>query len=159
MAPPKTAGALRGTVHGSILNGLVTFTVRALPLPPTIIDFLQMNTASVAEMLSHEQADLDELMDDPESGDLNRALPATEFWAQLENLLSKAGGDWAGAADRTWSFGPKRVGANLLLDPASSGKIRFVQLRTRNRTDHVDYDSANICWHLLMQKANHQIRH
>ncbi|WVR07229.1 hypothetical protein IAU60_004270 [Kwoniella sp. DSM 27419] len=135
MAPPKTTGAARGTVHGSVLNGLVSFTVRAMPLPPKIIDFLLSQTSTIRSMLvqKREQANEDEENQEERdagegtgtSQDQSKVLSAEQFWIQLEKLCNSSGPDWAGAADRLWSFGPKRMGANILLDPAGKNQLRL----------------------------------
>ncbi|WVW83684.1 hypothetical protein I302_105705 [Kwoniella bestiolae CBS 10118] len=132
MLPPKTAGAPRGTVHGSILNGLVTFTIRAIPLPPAIIEMLLSNTNTIGSMLvqkrdqSSEDEENQEERDVGEGGaEQSRTMTPEQFWSELEGLMNKAGGDWAGAADRVWSFGPKRMGANVLLDPAGKSQLRL----------------------------------
>ncbi|WWC93976.1 hypothetical protein V866_000814 [Kwoniella sp. B9012] len=132
MLPPKTAGAPRGTINGSILNGLVTFTIRAIPLPPAIIEFLLSHTSTIGSMLvqkrdqSNEDEENQEERDAGEGGaEQSRILTPEQFWSELEGLMNKAGGDWAGAADRVWSFGPKRMGANVLLDPAGKSQLRL----------------------------------
>ncbi len=132
MAPPKTKGAPRGTVNGTVLSGLVNFTIRAIPLPPPIIDFLLSHTASIANMLSQRgsRADEDEASEarDAVEGtqDHGRTLTSEQFWTDLERLLRETGGEWAGAADRVWGFGPKAIGANLLLDPVGTPSLRLV---------------------------------
>jgi ribosome assembly protein 1 len=132
MAPPKTAGAVRGTAHGSVFSGLVTFTLRALPIPPKITQFLLDNTATMARMLSTRSgsdAEMDE-QDELEAGEghqgqnTHRLMSPEQFWSELEDLCKSAGGEWVGAAERIWSFGPKRLGANVLLDPQGKSSLR-----------------------------------
>ncbi|WWC70408.1 uncharacterized protein I206_104358 [Kwoniella pini CBS 10737] len=132
MAPPKTAGAPRGTVNGSILNGLVTYNIRAVPLPPKIIEFLLSQTNTIGSMLVQKRDQINEEDENQEERDAgeatteqSRKLTPEQFWAELEGLFNKAGPDWAGAADRIWSFGPKRMGANILLDPHGKNSIRL----------------------------------
>lgn len=137
MAPPKTKDAPRGTVHGSLFNGLVTYTIRAVPLPEKIFEFLQANMSTIANMLTQNQSEdggvtIDEDRDasdgaSHETGQV-RVLTSEQFWNELESLFAKAGLDWSGAADRIWTFGPKRIGPNLLLDPAGKNKLRQVRL-------------------------------
>jgi len=130
MAPPKTAGAPRGTIHGSVLNGLVNYTIRAIPLPPKIVQFLLSNTTTMSKMLSQRSETSDEADDQDglEAGEGvqsgQRVLTAEQFWEELEALFKKAGPDWAGAVDQIWAFGPKRLGANLLLDPQGKTNLR-----------------------------------
>lgn len=130
MAPPKTKGAARGTIHGSLLDGLVTYTVRATPMPPKITDYLLANTQSIARMVAQRQGDAegDETREQRESGEAQstRSKTPEQFWSEVEGVCAKAGGDWVGAADRIWSFGPKHVGANLLLDPVGKSAVRYV---------------------------------
>ena len=132
MAPPKTKDASRGTVLGTVLSGLVDFTLRAAPLPSAITDFLLSHTSSMANMLSQREHDVeeDERSDarDAVEGtqERGRTLTSEQFWAELESLLHNIGGEWTGAADRVWGFGPRRMGANLLLDPVGKKTLRFV---------------------------------
>lgn len=44
MAPPKTKDQPRGTICGSVLGGLVSFTVRAIPMPGPITSYLSKNS-------------------------------------------------------------------------------------------------------------------
>lgn len=132
MAPPKTAGAIRGTIHGSVLSGLVTYTIRAVPLPPKVTEFLLANTAAMSKMLS-QRSDTSEEADEQDSLETGegvqqtqRELSPEQFWSELEGLFKRAGPDWAEAVDRIWSFGPKRLGANLLLDPVGKQALRCV---------------------------------
>lgn len=130
MAPPKTPNATRGTIQGTVFGGLVNFTVRAVPLPPAIMTFLQANTSTINNMTSQRHRDQAELDDDErEAGDStqdnSRVLTSAQFWEELEALCDKAGGEWVGAAERIWGFGPKRMGANLLLDPMGKTALRW----------------------------------
>lgn len=130
MAPPKTAGAARGTIHGTVLSGLVNYTIRAVPLPPKVTEFLLANTATMSKMLSQrsdtsEEADEQDTLETGEGVQMaQREISSEQFWQELEGLFKKAGPDWAGAVDRIWSFGPKRLGANVLLDPIGKNVLR-----------------------------------
>ncbi|KAK8864214.1 hypothetical protein IAR55_001460 [Kwoniella newhampshirensis] len=132
MAPPKTSGAPRGTIHGSVLSGLVNFTLRAVPLPASVIDFLLVHSNTIASMLvqkrdkASEDGEYVEERDSSQGGhEQARVISPEQFWTELNALFNKAGGDWAGAADRIWSFGPKRMGANVLLDPIGKSQVRL----------------------------------
>jgi ribosome assembly protein 1 len=50
--PPKTPGFPRGTVHGASFQNLVTFTIRAVPLPEVIADFLRSNLVVIKRLLA-----------------------------------------------------------------------------------------------------------
>ncbi|EIW70862.1 hypothetical protein TREMEDRAFT_68249 [Tremella mesenterica DSM 1558] len=134
MSPPKTPGAQRGTIHGSLLNGLVTFTIRAIPLPSSITEFLSLNGTTIGSMIvqhrphSEDSSDSSDLATD-ERTEGSRVISSSEFWSTFSTLLDEAGSEWQGASDRIWSFGPKRIGANILLDPP--GKPTTSRLRSR----------------------------
>lgn len=152
MAPPKEGGA-RGTITSAIYDGLVEIQVRAVPLPENITEFLLAHQSTIASMFTKAKPDAGKKPkpsadgtdtpkstaeeDDSDSEDEDedatveerneetRSMPVDEFWTQLSALFDKAGPDWAGAADRIWAFGPRRVGANVLLDPVGSSNARL----------------------------------
>jgi ribosome assembly protein 1 len=134
MAPPKTQGASRGTIHSSLLSGLVTFTLRAIPLPPRLIEFLQSHTSSISNMLyqrNDNEGEAEREQEEMESAgdgtlEQGKILGSEEFWVELEKVCAGLGGEWAGVAERVWGFGPKRLGANLLLDPIGKKSLRWV---------------------------------
>ena len=103
-----------------------------MPLPEKVIEFLQANTNTIANMLTQNREEGEgsaEIEGDRDASDgleqgQARLLTSEQFWTELEGLFAKAGPDWAGAADRIWTFGPKRIGANLLLDPSGRSKLR-----------------------------------
>ena len=161
MAPPKTSGAPRGTVTNTVLS-IVTYTIRALPLPPAIYEFLSSHIATIAKVASQQrqeelpegdEIDDDGLIDvDATTGEQTqaqaqeeaRAMSTDQFWAELERLCAKAGGDWSGAADRIWAFGPKRVGTCLLLDPPGATQPRLRERARREQEAHVNgHSDAN----------------
>lgn len=126
MAPPKTEGAPRGTVHGSVASSLVNYTVRAVPLPSEVTNFLLANAQTLRRLQQDKRMAQDEsAAGESESQDVvgqhgtsSKAVQTDQFWAQLEALLDKAGPDWKSVADKIWAFGPRRVGPNLLIDQA-----------------------------------------
>ena len=137
MAPPKTPGAPRGTVQNTLF-GIVTYSIRAIPLPPAISEFLLSHTTTIrrvvsqqldtgAEALEGEEGDVDGTGEQTQSQaqDSVRQLSPEQFWDELEAVCQKGGGEWVGAADRIWSFGPKRMGSCLLLDPQGSSHLRW----------------------------------
>ncbi|WVQ77258.1 hypothetical protein IAR50_006941 [Cryptococcus sp. DSM 104548] len=141
MNPSKApSGKPRGTVESQIGSGSVKFSVRAVPLPKGVESFLGRNRGLIRKMLvgkrsttedeADNEAELDETESDPilEEEDAEQSKKAAnpeEFWQELERLFNAAGGDWVGAADRVWSFGPKRVGGNVLLDPVGKSALRL----------------------------------
>ncbi|ORX36874.1 translation elongation factor 2 [Kockovaella imperatae] len=141
MAPPKTAGMPRGTVQTNLL-GILTYTIRAIPLPPAISEFLLSHTTTIRRLVSQHTAQADDRSEDDhadvdvdadgtaeqthtQAQEQARSLTPEQFWEELEAVCRKAGGEWVGAADRIWSFGPKRMGSCLLLDPQDTQQLRL----------------------------------
>lgn len=131
-----------------------------MPLPEGVETFLLSQQGAISKMLVRERGDKEDEeetdvqegteggsaeSEGPEGQQEARQLSPEEFWTELERLLNKAGGDWTGAADRVWSFGPKRVGANLLLDPVGTKHLRLrrrEQLFTQARAQGQSADDA-----------------
>lgn len=143
MAPPKTMGAPRGTMHGTSSHSLATFTVRAIPLPQAITSFLQTNQSIISHLERESQREShDNQHDQAENGGTNDLaaesfsgkeadeeaaiahgellqkpnVKVEEFWDAFKEVAKSAGGEWAKHAEHVWSFGPNRIGPNLLLD-------------------------------------------
>ncbi|BGP37390.1 Cytoplasmic GTPase/eEF2-like protein (ribosomal bioproteinsis) [Rhodotorula kratochvilovae] len=138
MAPPKTPGQPRGTVLGAVQSGLVTFTLRAAPLPSEVAAFLAANTATLKRLQrdrrsgkADEDADVDASAGDAPEG--TALVSVEEFWPKLEELLKSAGREWAGLADQVWAFGPRRVGPNLLVD-RTEGAPRSIRRRLERQS-------------------------
>ncbi|SPO21620.1 probable Tef2 - translation elongation factor 2 -putative [Ustilago trichophora] len=139
MPPPKTEGAPRGTVDGSVANGSVSYRVRAVPLPKPVVDFLLANTQTLRRLQNRNASGV---IDDGESGSVDAAgsqasktVRADKFWSSLAAVLEKCGQDrtgedWREVVEKIVSFGPRRVGANILVDRTGSGRVGL-----RNRTD------------------------
>ena len=129
MAPPKTAGEPRGSIHGSIGSGLVTYTLRAIPLPSEITTFLVANASTLKKLVRDRRGRVEEDVIDDVKGEALvgvEAVKAEDFWTELEKVCKAAGKDWAGLADQIWSFGPRRVGANILVDRTPGSERSFV---------------------------------
>lgn len=130
MAPPKTPNATRGTIVGSVQSGLVTFNVRAQPMPAELTSFLTANANTIKRLQRDRRsrkAEDDEAVatDAPDAAEM---VTVEEFWPKLESLLQQAGRDWAGLADQIWAFGPRRIGANLLIDRTEGSPRAYVQI-------------------------------
>ena len=124
MAPPKTPGHPRGTVHGASFQNLVTFTIRAVPLPDAIADFLRSNLSVFKRLVadSTRSGNSEEVEDEAEKaatiGDILRVptVHPGQFWDALQAKCEEAGPEWAGIVDNIWALGPQGVGECLLID-------------------------------------------
>lgn len=123
MVPTKTPNAPRGTIKGSSSQQVVSFTIRASPLPTPILDFILQNL-EVWKTLQHnrkvQQGNASEL-DEKEAenyGDIVRKPTVTpeQYWDSLEEKCKEVGGEWAGIVDKIWAFGPQTAGGCLLID-------------------------------------------
>lgn len=130
MAPPKTPNQPRGTVLGSVQSGLVTFTIRAAPMPSSITSFLKANANTIKRIQRDRRSgkaddESEAVTEVPEGAEV---VTPEEFWPKFEQVLREAGRDWAGLADQVWAFGPRRVGPNLLVD-RTQGSPRSMRRR------------------------------
>ena len=125
MPPPKTASAPRGTARGSSSHEIVTFTIRASPLPKDISAFLLQNMYSLKRLLreggievSREEVTvLDREGFDPGCDIIHK--PTTDlhhFWTALQDICKEVGGEWKDITDRIVSFGPHMAGGCVLID-------------------------------------------
>ncbi|KAF7968737.1 hypothetical protein HWV62_29559 [Athelia sp. TMB] len=149
MQPPKTANAPRGTVNGSAYHDLITFTIRAAPLPQDILRFILDNVVTLKK-LQHEHKTGDTLTDE-EAGDIEDEegtnihgdvvrRPSSrpdQFWDALDKVCREAGGDWADIAGKIWSFGPQRAGGCILID---ARKDSHQSLKKRLNRSHLEAD-------------------
>ena len=146
MAPPKTAGAKRGTIRSAAAHNSINFTIRAAPLPKPIFDFLrdnlvllrrmqQENSREEGQALSTAGQDDEAEHDETEDADevdlqgevLKRpTVKAEEFWPTLEQKCKDAGPEWADVAERVWAFGPQKAGTCLLVDSRPGLPTSFV---------------------------------
>lgn len=135
MAPPKYSSK-RGLVNGSSTHGLVKFSVRAAPLPKSLLEFILDNISILKRFRlerrhtpggSGEGEDQGKKYDDDtdqdhsyvDSGETFRkpTVRPDQFWTALEEVCKKAGGDWdKGIVNRIWAFGPHNAGGCLLVD-------------------------------------------
>ncbi|CDS01389.1 hypothetical protein, partial [Sporisorium scitamineum] len=142
MPPPKLEGAARGTTEGNVANGAVSYRVRAVPLPKAVVDFLLANTQTLRRLQNRSAGGAMEEDADAASGSVDAAgsqasktVRADKFWSTLATVLEKCGQDrtgedWREVVEKIVSFGPRRVGANILVDRTGSGRTSL-----RNRTD------------------------
>ena len=120
MAPIKTPNEPRGTMRGSSAHKVVTFTIRAVPVPTTILDFILENITALKTLI-HDNRDQQvekEGQDVDLRADVIRksTISPDQFWDVFAERCKDVGGEWEDVAARTWAFGPQKAGGCLLID-------------------------------------------
>lgn len=132
MAPTKSTSGSRGVVTGSSSQGHVKFAIRAMPMPPIILDYILDNLSVLRRLrrerdlleegnISADGQDLEEDQDVDLQGEFERTptVKPEHYWTTLQQKCKEAGGEWANVADRIWAFGPHGAGGCLLVDSRS----------------------------------------
>ncbi|KAF8349218.1 translation elongation factor 2 [Amanita rubescens] len=121
MAPTKTPNVPRGTIRGASSNSVVKFSIRAVPLPRVVLDFLLDNILTLKKIQQERKAkETDKSAEhthEPEDDDVELDISGPEqFWNVLQEKCREAGSEWVGQVDRIWAFGPHRAGGCVLID-------------------------------------------
>ncbi|SPO02949.1 probable translation elongation factor eEF4 [Cephalotrichum gorgonifer] len=135
MRPPANKELGRGVVVATTSSKQVSIRIRVLPLPKQASDFLEKNGPTIRQLYSRlkgaaesestgvgaEEQDVDGAADLLGSG----ALSLEEFKKQLQSRLesAKSKEPWKGVVDRISSFGPRRTGANILVDATADQSL------------------------------------
>nr|CAD7397519.1 unnamed protein product [Timema poppensis] len=156
----------------STTNGVVTMwtankqsmiKIRAAPLPAEITTLLETNNflfrvldkqfkvksvdvqAVDEDKVTNSLIEL-ELSEKAKSNLTEKTLQAIEdLKKKLEVMFKEAGPEWDGAVDQMWSVGPRRCGANILLNRVSNYKRppMWTLIQTGN-SPYLEYDSSFI---------------
>jgi ribosome assembly protein 1 len=132
MKPPANKELGRGTVIATTTSKQVTFRIRVQPLPAEVTEFLGKNATAIKRLYSDRQAaekktersdsqdsSDQEDVDEDDLVDNSRILSLQEFKKQLHATFENVKGQreiWANAVEQITAFGPRRTGANLLID-------------------------------------------
>ncbi|VDB85573.1 unnamed protein product [Peniophora sp. CBMAI 1063] len=155
MPPPKVAGAPRGTALAGAGNGVVSVTVRCVPLPPALAEFLRDNAGVVRRLLSSSAAaasstststeqiervagDLDD--DDVDVGEAEVRRPTVRpdaFWDALGEVCKKAGGEWASVDTKVWAV----AGECFLVDRREGSGINSLKAKLARASKRPDATS------------------
>ncbi|KAJ7202772.1 P-loop containing nucleoside triphosphate hydrolase protein [Mycena pura] len=157
MAPPKTPNAPRGTMHGASSQGIVTFTIRASPLPRLILDFILQNLVALKSLQQERKGaieadagvDDDDGIDDIDGTVVQKpAVKPQQFWDVLRDTCKEVGGEWADIAERIWAFGPQNAGGCILVDSRKAGtgntSLKHRLEKTRDRTLNEDGETEKV---------------
>ena len=113
--------------------GLVKCTIRAVPLPQDIWNFLRDNLALLRRMQQERKSrqevddgiiEESQSLDDVEDGGVDLqgevikkpTIKLEDFWTAFRDICVKAGGDWVDLVEKLWAFGPQRAGTCVLVD-------------------------------------------
>lgn len=141
MGPPRTEGAPRGTIRGTAVQGHVSYTIRAVPLPAVIAEFLVANQNTLVQLRRRSTREIHDptvaayvrtaaYYHDPNLPNARKVRPQ-EFFDELAKVMESAGPQWK---DRyVYSFGPQGTGANILID--DSGRL---PRRNRDLAERMD---------------------
>jgi ribosome assembly protein 1 len=123
MAPPRTFNAPRGTIRGTTSQNHVRFTIRTVPLPKDILEFILDNIAPLKLLQlegdsgrSHIPADGDVEFDVHDDMFRRPSVKPEQFWDALTEKCNLSGGQWEGLTDKIWAFGPQKAGGCVLVD-------------------------------------------
>ena len=133
MSPPKSKDLPRGTVISVSSSQQLTIQLRVVPLPEPLAEFLDQRSGSIRQLYSDQQSiehalsgkvkhtrestGIGDVAHDPsfQAGKISLASMKDDMRALVQDI----GIDqefWSTAVDRTAAFGPRRTGANLLID-------------------------------------------
>lgn len=145
MNPPRDATLGRGRVEVPTTSKQVTIRLRVRPLPAPVTEFLVRHTGAVKRLYSERQAQEEERTvpsnavqngDRPEeageqdieaedtSAEGGQALSMAEFKKRLSDAFAEDQAEkeiWRDIVDKICSFGPRRVGPNILVDATVGG--------------------------------------
>lgn len=136
MAPTKTHGALRGTIKGASARDVVSFTIRAMPIPAPLLEFI-VNNMVIVKRLQQDHKTQQEGKDSEAQGQeeeenvadrygdiaLQPSVKPEQFWDAFRDKCKDIGGEWEGITDRVWVFGPQNEGGCLLIDGRKPGAL------------------------------------
>ncbi|KAF8158225.1 P-loop containing nucleoside triphosphate hydrolase protein [Crassisporium funariophilum] len=152
MAPTKTPNATRGTIRGSSAHQVITFTIRACPIPSPILEFMLENVEILKTILHDRKVQQGHLVEEEDQsvdiqGDVIRkpTVGPDQFWDAFAKICTDAGGEWDGVADKTWAFGPQKAGGCLLVDgrkPKAFASLRRRLERTKADEGNVEIDKV-----------------
>lgn len=97
------------------MDNLVSFQIKAVPLPSEVTEFLKTNQESIKRIIDGKQ-----------TASSQSQLEPSIFWERLQDLLAKGGDQWSTTVQNLRAFGPRGSGPNLLIDSSHSGFKPYV---------------------------------
>ncbi|KAJ3105210.1 Cytoplasmic GTPase/eEF2-like protein (ribosomal biogenesis) [Phlyctochytrium planicorne] len=113
-----------GTVIVSTANQLATIRVRAVPLPRSVVAILESNSGPLKSILESNESQkkwqrfYSSFKDSTDNLEIAKFLKDFQFAFDeaIEESDFTEKGVWSGLIPRIWSFGPRDVGPNLLIN-------------------------------------------
>ncbi|KAM0300399.1 hypothetical protein ACHAPM_006712 [Fusarium culmorum] len=125
MRPPVNKELGRGAVVATTSSKQVTITIRVLPIPDKVTDFLVKNGDAVKKVYDRKAGTGEEGEEIVAEADVaaGNTLSVEDFKKQLKEKLEEGKGKevWKDCIDKIVAFGPRRTGPNLLIDSTADG--------------------------------------
>lgn len=160
MSPPQDPKLGRGRVEGVTSSKQVTVRLRVVPLPAPVTEFLVKHSSAVKRLYSERKAQEEErttgtvidehvedqeqdiIVEDDDAADAGQHLSTSEFKERLLAAFAEEKSDrelWTDAVEKIASFGPRRVGSNILIDATQGGICgKFLHEEIDSQHDAVD---------------------
>ncbi|THC92229.1 hypothetical protein EYZ11_008290 [Aspergillus tanneri] len=134
MAPPRNPEVGRGGVVVVSPSKQLTIRLRVVPLPSAVTEFLTKQAGTIKRLQSQKRAAAEntstngnaegnqriETSDATDEAREGSILSLSDFKHELSKLFDEHGADdkdtWVNVADKIIAFGPRRIGANILVD-------------------------------------------
>lgn len=146
--PPAAASAAASpfghspVAEKSTANKVATVSVRAVPLPESVVELVEKSTRELAAICTQTGTQQQTAVD----------VAAEAFKAALKAAFTEAGPQWQEMFERIWSFGPHRVGPNMLFNNIAAYRDCWTPFLAR--AAHLeDVRSRNSAMEALMMKT------
>jgi len=125
MAPSRESNSTRGTIKGQSWQKVVSFTIRARPLPSSILNFI-LDNLTILKTLRHNKygqktGGEDQEYDKYDDFIRKPTVTTEQFWDSFAQKCKDSGSEWEVISDKIWAFGPQKAGGCLLIDARQAG--------------------------------------
>ncbi|EGC38317.1 hypothetical protein DICPUDRAFT_149015 [Dictyostelium purpureum] len=112
-SPPKIH---KETIVAKTANKKVSIKIKAIPLPKNVTNLIEQRSATLRDIFLGGKSANKELSDSKTAKKEAEDAEREEFQKVLFEELEKAGEEWKNEIENIWSFGPRHIGPNLLLN-------------------------------------------
>ncbi|KXN70007.1 P-loop containing nucleoside triphosphate hydrolase protein [Conidiobolus coronatus NRRL 28638] len=139
-------------------TGEFSMVFRLVPLPSQVHEILlksantikQLQTSKSNQLTNAQSPEEDQNMEELSPEDLltlghqQQSITADDFANQLENAFKESKQEgWEGIVDQIWSFGPKGIGSNILVNKLGYSKRCWFELAGRTKSASQTQDSLD----------------